>query len=105
MRIHDTNISRSKRRQRGGNEMKGNVIRYARQAHGLSQTALARLLNTTQLSVCRWETDNQKPQPNAEKRIKEVLGLTERDIIEIETLLRDEQHRKIQERLLKKAQL
>jgi DNA-binding transcriptional regulator YiaG len=102
---HDTNISRSKRRQRGGNEMKGNVIRYARQAHGLTQTALARLLNTTQLSVCRWETDNQKPQPSAEKRIKEVLGLTDKEIIEIEAILRDQQHRQLQERIRKQANI
>jgi transcriptional regulator with XRE-family HTH domain len=85
--------------------MKGSTIRYARQAHGLTQAQLARLLNTTQLTVCRWELDNQKPQPSAEKRIKQVLGLSESDIIEIETLLRDEQHRHLQERLRKQAEL
>lgn len=79
--------------------MKGSTIRYARLAHGLTQAQLARLLNNTQLTVCRWELDQQKPQPSAEKRIKQVLGLTDEDIFEIETLLRDEQHRQLQERL------
>lgn len=85
--------------------MKGNVIPDARQVHGLTQTALARLLNTTQLTVCKWETNTQKPKPETEKRLKKVLGISETDIIEIETLLRAEQHRQIWERLRMQSQL
>lgn len=85
--------------------MKGNTLRYARQALGLTQNGLAKLLNSTQLSVCRWELDNQKPRPSAEKRIKQILGLTDENISDIEAFLRDEQHRKLQERLRMQAQL
>jgi transcriptional regulator with XRE-family HTH domain len=83
--------------------MKGKVIRYARQAHGLTQHGLAKVLNTTQLTVCRWETDNQKPQKSAEKKIKLALGLTESDVIEIEELLRDEQHKQLKAKLKAQA--
>lgn len=84
--------------------MRGKTICYARQALGLTQNGLAQLLNTTQLSVCRWELNKQKPSASAEKRIKQVLGLTEASITEIEELLLCEQHRQLQDRLRKQAQ-
>jgi transcriptional regulator with XRE-family HTH domain len=87
----------------GINEMQGKVIRYARQSLGFTQAQLARLLNSTQLSVCKWENDNQTPSSENMRRLKQVLGLDEDSIIEIETLLLNERHKRLQERLFKQA--
>lgn len=83
--------------------MKGSTIRYARQALGLTQAALARQIGSTQLSVTKWETDSTKPSLENIRRLKKALGLDEESIIEIETLLRAEQHNRIKFRLRKQS--
>jgi transcriptional regulator with XRE-family HTH domain len=83
--------------------MQGMTIRYARQTLGLTQVQLANQLNSTQLSVHKWEIGAAKPKPETEYRIKQALGLSEEMIYEIEALLRDVQHRQIKERLQKKV--
>lgn len=84
--------------------MKGSTIAYARKTLGLTQAELARLLNKTQLSVTHWETDSSKPSADNERRIKRVLGLDDKIIVKIETLLRDEQHKQIKEHIRKHAE-
>ncbi|WP_051591212.1 helix-turn-helix domain-containing protein [Bacillus sp. UNC438CL73TsuS30] len=85
--------------------MQGKIIRYARHVHGLTQTELAILVNSTQLSVTRWENNLQKPKPSAEKRIKEVLGLTEETTAEITEIFISEQRKQLAEKMRKQANL
>jgi transcriptional regulator with XRE-family HTH domain len=83
--------------------MKGSTIRYARQALGLTQAKLARQIGSTQLSVTKWETDSTTPSTENMRRLKKALGLDEESIIEIESLLRDEQHNRIKFSLRKQS--
>jgi DNA-binding transcriptional regulator YiaG len=44
----------------------GDAVREWRQAHGLSQEGLARLLGTTKGAVYFWESGRRKPPPMLE---------------------------------------
>lgn len=83
--------------------MRGNVIRFARQALGMTQAQLARKVNSTQLSVTKWETNTYTPTTENMRKLKTTLGIDEKTIAEIEELLRDEQHKKLAFRLRSKA--
>jgi transcriptional regulator with XRE-family HTH domain len=51
-----------------------------RRAKGLSQTALAAMLRTSQSNVCNWEWGKTKPRPNTVTRIAAALGCTEKEL-------------------------
>jgi len=48
------------------------IVKELRQKFGESQERFAKRLNTTQFSVCRWETGKQKPSFMAQKLITEL---------------------------------
>lgn len=85
--------------------MQGKTLRYIRQSLGLTQNGFAQLLGTTQLSICKYESDSTKPKASTEKHIKRVLGVTDEDIFEIDTLILNGQHKQLQARLRKKANI
>lgn len=44
------------------NQTSGSKIRQARLAAGMTQTALARAINTSERNIVRWETDRNAPR-------------------------------------------
>lgn len=85
--------------------MKANVLRYIRETLDLKQSELAALLGVTHITISRWETEIYRPCIEAQKRLKAVLNYTEEDLLQIEQLLREEQHSKLQEKIRKQANL
>lgn len=51
-------------------------IRILRQARGLSQVELARILGVTKQSVSNWENDNIQPSIDMLKRIAQTFGVS-----------------------------
>lgn len=59
----------------GGMKTIGTRITSAREAKGLNQSELARLLSVTPQSVQAWESDKNVPRPKRLSQIAEALGL------------------------------
>lgn len=55
-------------------ELLGNRIRAARNRMGLTQAALAELLNVTKGTLLTWESNSRIPSRRASEQIREVLG-------------------------------
>ncbi len=51
-------------------------IRILRQARGLSQVELARILGVTKQSVSNWENDNIQPSIEMLKKIAQTFGVS-----------------------------
>lgn len=51
-------------------------LKELREERGLSQKALADLLNTTNSSVCDWERGRSEPNLETMKRIAEIFEVT-----------------------------
>lgn len=51
-------------------------IRILRQARGLSQVELAKILGVTKQSVSNWENDNIQPSIEMLKRIAQTFGVS-----------------------------
>ena len=72
-------------------------IRILRQARGLSQVELARILGVTKQSVSNWENDNIQPSIEMLKRIAQtfavstdyLLGLDDSEYIDVRGLPQD----------------
>jgi len=52
-----------------------NALRHARVQCGLSQEMLARKLEVSVRTVCRWEAGTSVPHPAAQNRLARVFGL------------------------------
>lgn len=53
----------------------GKAIKVARQARGMSQLDLAIELGTTQMCMCNWEMERNRPNVTYSKIIQDVLGV------------------------------
>lgn len=53
----------------------GHTIRVARETHGLSQAALARLIGVTQGAIGQWERAEVMPAPKHYEALSEALDL------------------------------
>jgi DNA-binding transcriptional regulator YiaG len=51
----------------------GKELKRRREKEGLSQAALAKIVRTTQATICRWETGSRKITPMAELILETVL--------------------------------
>lgn len=54
--------------------MDGETLRRAREAKGLSRSALARLLNLSPQAVEKWENGLSRPSPANARKLSEVLA-------------------------------
>lgn len=52
----------------------GEALRKAREAKGLSRSALARLLNLSPQAIEKWENGKSEPTPANARRLSEVLA-------------------------------
>ena len=59
-----------------GKKMLNQRIRILRQARGLSQVELARILGVTKQSVSNWENDNIQPSIEMLKKIAQTFGVS-----------------------------
>ena len=59
----------------------GNIIKQFRKKAGLTQPKLAQLLNVSFSTLRRWETYGGQPRADEIKRLCEVLGCTEAELL------------------------
>lgn len=59
-----------------GKKMLNQRIRILRQARGLSQVELAKILGVTKQSVSNWENDNIQPSIDMLKRIAQTFAVS-----------------------------
>ena len=61
-------------------EPEPNNLRILREARGLSQTALARMVGTPQPQLCRWEHGTVQPMARSLYRLADALGVKVSDL-------------------------
>ncbi len=59
----------------------GSRIKQLRDARGMSQTDLARILNVTPKAVSKWEAGKMEPRPPMVTRIAQALGVGRDELI------------------------
>lgn len=85
--------------------MQGKILRYIRKALNLSLGELAEKLNVALTTVYRWENDRQGMSTENMRRLQAILNYTDEDLLEIEELLRSEQHSRLVVKLRKQANI
>lgn len=61
-----------------------NPIRAKRLAKGLTQSDLAKLLDADQATVAKWERGRRIPRPQSLRKLRRLLGLTDKEVVEIQ---------------------
>lgn len=74
---HFATILRHVTRKDDTGETLGEAIRRARDAKGLSQKALAKILGTSRRQVMRWEKDTNRPLAPYRKKLVRALDMDE----------------------------
>jgi transcriptional regulator with XRE-family HTH domain len=83
--------------------MNGRILKYIRKSLGLSQSELGEKLGVSLPTIYRWESDMQQPQPEKLRRLEQLLGYTQEDVMQIEQLMRDEEHTQLRAKLRAQA--
>lgn len=54
----------------------GQRIRYLRENHDMTRTALAKLMNVDRRTVSRWEDNSAAPRPSDIARLSEIFAVS-----------------------------
>lgn len=61
----------------------GKNIKRAREAAGITQTALAEKLNVNQMAISRWENNNRTPNVVTFREICRAIGVSADELLEL----------------------